>query len=160
MKSLLRSFLLASGSPLARVRSAILDQERKIVRPRILIWPGPLKTLKRGALGLALGTWALSSAFSGQAISKVDFRSDVQPLLKQYCIECHGPSTQMHGFRLDRRRDAMRGVTSTVIVPGNSAGRRLAQWRVLASEGVSILSRAVARHSGRSRAKSPTSVRL
>jgi ankyrin repeat protein len=31
----------------------------------------------------------------------------------------------MHGFRLDRRRDAMRGGTNTVIVPGSSASSRL-----------------------------------
>src|SRR6185436_6995343 len=43
----------------------------------------------------------------------------------QFCIECHGPSQQQHGFRLDRRRDAMRGGTTTVITPGNSAGSRL-----------------------------------
>jgi ankyrin repeat protein len=69
--------------------------------------------------------WAVSSSPSGRAATKVDFRRDVQPLLNQYCIECHGPSRQMHGFRLDRRRDAMRGGTLTVIVPGNSAGSRL-----------------------------------
>src|SRR5215467_14980878 len=85
----------------------------------------PFKTLKRAAVGLALGVCALSSALSGHATSKVDFRRDVLPLLKQNCIECHGPSQQMHGFRLDRRRDALRGGTQTVIVPGNSGGSRL-----------------------------------
>jgi ankyrin repeat protein len=81
--------------------------------------------LKQGAVLLALGTWALSSAPSRQPTSKVDFRRDVQPLFKQYCIECHGPSQQMHGLRLDRRGDAMRGGTIKVIAPGNSAGSRL-----------------------------------
>jgi ankyrin repeat protein len=81
--------------------------------------------LKQGAALLALGTWALSSALSRQPTSEVDFRRDVQPLFKEYCIECHGPSQQMHGFRLDRRRDAMRGGTINVIAPGNSAGSRL-----------------------------------
>ena len=33
----------------------------------------------------------------------------------------------MHGFRLDRRRDAMRGGTIVMITPGNSAGSRLYQ---------------------------------
>jgi ankyrin repeat protein len=69
--------------------------------------------------------FALSQASSHQASDKVDFRRDVQPILKQFCAECHGPSQQMHGFRLDRRRDAMRGGTSTVIVPGSSASSRL-----------------------------------
>ena len=33
-------------------------------------------------------------------------RADVQPIFKQHCVECHGPSQQMRGLRLDRRRDA------------------------------------------------------
>jgi ankyrin repeat protein len=55
----------------------------------------------------------------------VDFRRDVQPILQQNCIECHGPSQQKHGFRLDRRRDAMRGGTGIVIKPGTSSISRL-----------------------------------
>src|SRR5262249_45314103 len=35
------------------------------------------------------------------------------------------PAQQMHGFRLDRRRDAMRGGTIVMITPGNSASSRL-----------------------------------
>lgn len=66
-----------------------------------------------------------SAARSQRASNKVDFRQDIQPILKQFCIECHGPAQQMHGFRLDRRRDAMRGGTSTVIVPGSGESSRL-----------------------------------
>ncbi|HLW79234.1 MAG TPA: c-type cytochrome domain-containing protein, partial [Terriglobia bacterium] len=46
-----------------------------------------------------------------QAPAKVDFRRDVQPIFKTYCVGCHGPTQQMNGFRLDRRSDAMRGGT-------------------------------------------------
>lgn len=60
-----------------------------------------------------------------QNADPVDFRRDVQPLFKQYCVGCHGPSQQMGGFRLDRRRDAMKGGTLVVIGPGNSAGSKL-----------------------------------
>ncbi len=81
--------------------------------------------IKHCVLGLLIGVWGLSTALSQHGSVKVDFRREVQPLLKQYCIECHGPSQQMHGFRLDRRRDAMRGGTITVITPGNSVGSRL-----------------------------------
>ncbi len=56
---------------------------------------------------------------------KVDFGRDVQPLFRQYCYGCHGPTQQMNGFRLDRRRDAMRGGTIAMIGPGNSDGSRL-----------------------------------
>ena len=81
--------------------------------------------LKHVVIVLFSGTLVLITALSHQAFDKVDFRRDVQPIFRQFCIECHGPSQQMHGFRLDRRRDAMRGVTNTVIAPGNSAGSRL-----------------------------------
>jgi ankyrin repeat protein len=81
--------------------------------------------LKHCVISIFVGTWALGTALSQHTPGQVDFRRDVQPIFKQFCVECHGPSQQMHGFRLDRRRDAMRGGTGTVIAPGNSAGSRL-----------------------------------
>lgn len=89
------------------------------------MWSRSFGLLKTFLIAAVLGTWAFSSAPLSAGTDKVDFRHDVQPLLKQYCIECHGPSQQMHGFRLDRRRDAMRGGTLVMITPGNSAGSRL-----------------------------------
>src|ERR1041385_8370559 len=76
-------------------------------------------------VSLALIGVSTSSVQSRQDAGKVDFRRDVQPILRQYCIGCHGPSQQMNGFRLDRRRDAMRGGTIAMIAPGNSQGSRL-----------------------------------
>ena len=46
---------------------------------------------------------------SAQGPAKIDFVRDVQPLFQAHCVECHGPKQQKNGFRLDRRRDAMRG---------------------------------------------------
>ncbi len=70
--------------------------------------------------------WAflLSAPLAAQAPEKVDFARDVQPILKQRCVECHGPSQQMRGLRLDRRRDALPnrvGANGARIVPGNSS---------------------------------------
>ena len=70
---------------------------------------------------------ASAVGLNAQGPGKVDFRRDVQPIFKTYCIGCHGPTQQMNGFRVDRRRDAMRGGTIAVIGPGNSAGSRLYQ---------------------------------
>jgi ankyrin repeat protein len=89
------------------------------------MWSRSAKTLRYCVVVVLVSTWALSTALSHEGPSKIDFRRDVQPLLKQFCIECHGPSQQMHGFRLDRRRDALRGSTIAVITPGNSAASRL-----------------------------------
>ena len=71
--------------------------------------------------------WACISggALHAQAPARVDFKTDVQPIFKANCIGCHGPKQQKNGFRLDRRKDAMRGGTIPVIGPGNSAGSRL-----------------------------------
>ncbi len=80
-----------------------------------------LKQLVAAAIGWA---WAFGT-LSAQEPVKVDFRRDVQPLFRAYCIDCHGPKQQKNGFRLDRRRDAMRGGTLTMIGPGNSAASRL-----------------------------------
>lgn len=79
----------------------------------------------RQVLGvIALGI-ALVAAGSAQDVARVDFARDVQPILKQRCYGCHGPSHQENNFRLDRRSAAMRGGTIAVIGPGNSAGSRL-----------------------------------
>ena len=62
---------------------------------------------------------------SAQEPAKIDFARDVQPLFKAHCTGCHGPKKQNNGFRLDRRRDAMRGGTMNMIGPGNGDGSRL-----------------------------------
>src|SRR6266511_1318412 len=70
---------------------------------------------------------AVAGTVFTQTPARVDFVRDVQPILRQQCYGCHGPTQQMNGFRLDRRREAMRGGTIAVIGPGNSDGSRLYQ---------------------------------
>ena len=82
---------------------------------------------KHAAMTLVLCCCVLPLRLHAQAAAKIDFGRDVQPIFKTYCIGCHGATQQMNGFRLDRRRDAMRGGTIAVIGPGNSAGSRLYQ---------------------------------
>ncbi|HEX3372586.1 MAG TPA: ankyrin repeat domain-containing protein [Edaphobacter sp.] len=55
---------------------------------------------------------------AGEAAAKVDFAKDVQPLLRQNCIGCHGPMKQSGGMRLDRKSSALK---ARRIVPGSSA---------------------------------------
>src|SRR5689334_7363485 len=62
---------------------------------------------------------------SAEEPAKVDFVKDVQPLFKAHCIGCHGPKQQKNGFRLDRRRAALRGGTINQIGPGNAEASRL-----------------------------------
>ena len=76
------------------------------------------------SLLLGIVTLYFSNSASAQD-SKVDFARDVLPLFRAHCFDCHGPKQQKGGFRLDRREDAMKGGTITVIGPGNAEGSRL-----------------------------------
>lgn len=73
---------------------------------------------------VALCASLLGQTLAAQESAKVDFARDIQPIFRNYCYECHGPSQQMRGLRLDRRRDAIPnrvGANRASIVPGNSA---------------------------------------
>src|SRR5829696_3891150 len=76
--------------------------------------------------GLALTAGIATHAQQAQPL-KVDFATDIQPIFRQSCVNCHGSRQQKNGFRLDRRKDALRGGTITVIGPGNAEGSRLYQ---------------------------------
>lgn len=85
----------------------------------------PLRLNDPGGLRIAPAAKAELVAAHAQTVTKVDFGRDVQPLLRQNCIGCHGPAVHQNGFRLDRPSDAMRGGTIAVIGPGNSEASRL-----------------------------------
>lgn len=57
----------------------------------------------------------------------VDFEASVLPILRERCIECHGPELQESKLRLDSVIDALRGGDSgeAVIRPGESARSHL-----------------------------------
>lgn len=83
---------------------------------------------------IIMWAFAIGSGFA-QEPDKIDFVRDVQPLLKAHCIKCHGPKEPKNGFRLDRRRDAMRGGTSPMIAPGNSPASRMYLKLIGSQEG-------------------------
>ena len=67
-------------------------------------------------LFLSAGLMSAQTPTSG----KVDFATDVQPILRANCIECHGPDKQRAGMRIDRRSSVLKAFSRRV-VPGNSA---------------------------------------
>ena len=76
----------------------------------------------------ALWMGALWVVASSPAAAEVSFAEDVEPLLRQHCVICHGEALQQSGLRLDRREDAMRGGNSgPVINPGNASASTLVQ---------------------------------
>jgi len=59
---------------------------------------------------------------------KVDFTTEVFPLLRQRCFRCHGPEQQMGEYRLDTKQLALTGgLSAPNIVPGKPADSPLFQ---------------------------------
>src|SRR5688500_16857167 len=85
------------------------------------------------AIALALSCWLWSAAPRARAESpqpspaKVDFKRDVEPILSQRCQECHGPSKQKGGLRLDSKEHAFQGGDSgdKPITPGDPEKSKL-----------------------------------
>ena len=71
---------------------------------------------------------------------RIDFRNDIEPILRASCIGCHGPTAEQSGFRLDDRASLLKGGNSgkPAVVPGNSEGSPLVQ-RVAGMPGVTTM---------------------
>lgn len=56
------------------------------------------------------------------AKKKVSFKKEIWPILKEKCIDCHGPDKQKSEYRLDTREAAIKGgeYEEKAIIPGNS----------------------------------------
>jgi ankyrin repeat protein len=85
------------------------------------------------AIAVALTIGGVTGSAQRPAPERVDFARDIQPLLRERCLGCHGPSQQMAGYRLDRRSGALGGVLRSNIVRGSSDSSRLYR-RVLDSQ--------------------------
>jgi mono/diheme cytochrome c family protein len=76
----------------------------------------------RSAVRISYVWLLLAGSAIAQSPAKVDYARDIQPIFRDHCVECHGPSQQMRGLRLDRRRDALPnrvGANDARIVPGS-----------------------------------------
>ena len=79
-------------------------------------------------VSVILWAYLCGELLAAQTTERVDFGRDVQPILREHCFGCHGPSQQMRGLRLDQRRVAMPnrvGANGASIIPGNSAASPL-----------------------------------
>ena len=52
---------------------------------------------------------ACSAHGQGRGEDKVDFAKQIQPILRQNCVKCHGPEKQKGKLRLDSKEVAMKG---------------------------------------------------
>lgn len=58
----------------------------------------------------------------------IDFKRDIEPLLKERCQSCHGATQQMGGLRLDSRAGVFAGgYSGAALNPGDSSASRLIQ---------------------------------
>jgi len=59
----------------------------------------------------------LAGILPAQTPAKVDFATDVMPILRQNCVGCHGPAQQLSGMRMDRKSAV---INRRGVVPGSS----------------------------------------
>jgi len=72
---------------------------------------------------------------SQAAAAPVEFIRDIQPIFRQHCYECHGPTKSRARLRLDSRHGVLRGgLSGPAIVAGNS-GQSLLVRRLLGQDG-------------------------
>lgn len=51
----------------------------------------------------------VSAALTIQADGAVDYESEIQPVLEENCLKCHGPEKQKSEFRVDQRAVMLKG---------------------------------------------------
>lgn len=74
------------------------------------------------SLAFLAAAWAVGSAAAGgaQAEEKVDYRTQIRPILSEYCYECHGPEKDESGLRLDSKESAFVELDGLkILVPGD-----------------------------------------
>ncbi|MGE0128274.1 MAG: PSD1 and planctomycete cytochrome C domain-containing protein [Blastocatellales bacterium] len=74
---------------------------------------------------VALLDGAFARLTSAQSRS-IDFRRDIEPILRANCYQCHGEKKASARLRLDNKQLAMKGgISGAAIAPGNSKDSRL-----------------------------------
>ncbi len=93
------------------------------------IGPGAALVAVVGFLAGTAASVAEPPALPPATKKKVDFVTDIKPLLTTHCHKCHGPSKQEGGLRLDRRDEALNGGDSgPAFVSGKSAESLLIKY--------------------------------
>ncbi|HUG68437.1 MAG TPA: DUF1553 domain-containing protein, partial [Pirellulaceae bacterium] len=74
------------------------------------------------SLVLAANSSAVKAETTQRDTQEVDFTRDIQPILQEHCLECHGPTKQESDFRVDVRGKLLQGgdFGEPAIVPGKS----------------------------------------
>jgi mono/diheme cytochrome c family protein len=80
---------------------------------------------------------ALVCSANGQARAedKVDFAKQIQPILRQHCVKCHGPEKQKGKLRLDSKEVAMKGGKDGVVLVAGDAEKSELYRRITLPKG-------------------------
>src|SRR5262245_26882131 len=78
-----------------------------------------------GAVVAAVAAMTPAGIAAEDTAAKVDFQKDVAPILRQQCIECHGPAMQMAELRLDQRRFVLGDDSDPDLVKAGKSGDSL-----------------------------------
>jgi len=70
-----------------------------------------------------------------RAEDKVDFAKQIQPILQQNCVKCHGPEKQKAKMRLDSKEAAMKGGKDGVILVAGNAEKSEIYRRITLPKG-------------------------
>src|SRR5438034_5969245 len=70
-----------------------------------------------------------------QAADKVEFSKDIQPILQQTCIKCHGPEKQKGKLRLDSKEAAFKGGKDGVVIVAGDAEKSELYKRIILPKG-------------------------
>src|SRR5262245_24720166 len=79
-----------------------------------------------GSIGLSAAMFDGAVVHSASAQTRrVDFRRDIEPILRSNCYQCHGAKKASAQLRLDNKEWAMKGgISGVIIIPGNSRDSR------------------------------------
>ncbi len=72
---------------------------------------------------ISVGLSLVISCAGAVAEDSIDFRLHIEPILRENCLECHGPEEQESDFRVDRKSTLLGGGGSGIetIIPGDPA---------------------------------------
>ncbi len=83
---------------------------------------------------------SLACHLSAQEIAKVDFQSEIRPILESTCLRCHDKETAEGGLRLDSRAAALTGGDNgPALVAGRPAKSPLYTSMILPSDDDSVM---------------------
>ena len=71
----------------------------------------------------------------GRAEDKVDFAKQIQPILRQNCVKCHGPEKQKGKLRLDSKEAALKGGKDGVVIVAGDADKSELYRRITLPKG-------------------------